>query len=197
LAKLLRVTHRLYELLSCRATNDFVVGTVGGGCVEALVTDHYPTARREAAVHAAVLSKKGLHVDPPADYHELGREGRYAWVHSDRSHGQLAVARLFRHEALDYKREPFRVISVVSPKLGTPILFVAVGESAKGSHHISLLREVDSSLKFRPYSLLDIRGWLEGAQKFGMKRFAEPVVHPILTPIVDVPAEVSLGFKAA
>lgn len=191
------MTDRYYELLSCRATNDFVVGTVGGGCVEALVTDHYPTARREATVHAAVLSRKGVHVDPPDNYHELGREGRYTWVHSDRSQGQLAVGRLFRHEALDYERELFRVISVVGPKLGTPILFVAVGEGAKGSHHISLLREVDSSLKLRPYSLFDIRGWLNGAQKIGMKRFADPMVHPLLTPIVDVPAEISLGFKAA
>lgn len=151
--------------------------------MEAVVTDHYPTARSEAVALAATLRRKGFHTEPPASHHELWAGGRYTWVHSDRSLGQLAVARLFRHEALNYEREPFRLVSIVSPKRGAPILLVAVGEGARGDHHISLLRSEGRGLGLRPYSMLDLRGLIAGGWRTGMKKLGRPLNHPILKPL--------------
>jgi hypothetical protein len=180
------VKPKLHERLSCRPTNDIAVALLGDGRAEAAVIDHFPTARNEAVTHASLLSRRGLHPDPPATYHELWSNGRYVWVHPDRSLGQLAVARLFRHEALNYEQEPFRLVSVVSPKKAVPILLIAVGEGARGERHISLLREEGPGLKFRPYSLLDLRGLVTGGWRVGMKGFGSPIAHPILKPFVDV-----------
>jgi hypothetical protein len=164
------------------------VTVVGAGGVEALVTDHFPTAREEVVAQASMLRDDGLQTEPPANCHELGREGRAAWVHSDRSKGQLALARLFRHEALDYEREPFRLVSLVGEK-ATPVLLAAIGKAARGDHHVALMREVWRQAKFRPYSVIDVRGLLDGPWRIGMKSFGKPFEHPILKPIVQqIPA---------
>lgn len=176
----------LYERLHCRATNDFAVALIGRGRIESLVTDDYETARREAATHARMLPKRGQHTLPPSSYHGLRVAGTTTWVHSDQSLGQLALARLFRHEALDYEREPCRLIAVVGPRKGAPVLVVAVGEGARGDHHVELLRESGPKLKFRSYPVVDLRGLVEGGWRMGMKRFADPVDHPVLNPVLDV-----------
>lgn len=178
------MTSDFYERLGCRPTTDFAVAVVGAGGVEALVTDHFSTARDEAIAQAALLRDSGLHTEPPANYHELGRDGRYTWVHSDRSRGQLALARLFRHEALDYEREPFRLVSVVGEK-AAPVLLIAIGEGARGDHHVSLMREIWREVKLRLYPVVDIRGLLDGPRRIGMKGFGKQFEHPILNPIVE------------
>jgi hypothetical protein len=173
---------RLHEHLHCEARLEFVVSLVGEGTSQALITDDFGTARKEAEFHASSLLRRGMHSQVPTSTHELHREQRMAWTHSDRSRGTLTIGRLAHHQALCPEAEPQSLVAVLGKRLGTPILFIATGQGSRGEHHLELLRKRAPGIRLKRFPAIDIRGAIVSSTA-GMKHFGSVAMPSYLSPL--------------
>lgn len=185
---------RLHEYLHCEARLEFVVSLVGHGTTQALITDDFGTARKEAEFHASSLLRRGVHFQVPTSTHELHREQRMTWTHSDRSRGTLTMGRLAHHQALCPDAEPQGLVAVLDKRLETPILFIAIGQESRGEHHLALLRKRAPGIRLKRFPTIDIRGAIV-PRTAGMTHFGSVAMPSYLSPLpgenIDVGRQVA------
>jgi hypothetical protein len=179
----------LHEQLMCSAGTDFVVTLLAAGHSQALITDDFDFARREAEAHAAALPSAGFRSAVPPDHHALRREGRMAWVLSAPDSTQLALGRLVYHQAVCPEQEPLGLVGVLGDK-GRPVLFIAIGVGERGEHHLGLLRSYGPRLRFQDYPVRDLRGAYPRSVS-GATQWGSADRHPCLTPASELGVAVS------
>lgn len=184
----------LHELLGCSDSGCFAVAVAGGGRSQAILTDRYQVARAEALAHAATLSNRNVGAEVPFSYHDLRREGRMTWGHSEHLRGRLVLGRVVNHQAVCPDQEALGLVAVLG-RNGHPVLFIATGVGARGDHHLELLRatvrelRTDRGLRFGAYPLQDLRGAFP--QSEGLVRIGDRDRHPLMAPILAVPDSIS------
>jgi len=104
------------------------------------------------------------------------------------------MGRLAHHQALCPDAEPQGLVAVLGKRSGTPILFIATGQGARGEHHLDLLRKRAPGIRLKPFPAIDIRGAIVPS-KTGMTHFGSVAVRSYLSPL---PGEnVDAGRRAA
>lgn len=181
----------LYERLACRPTFDYAVAIFGSGRgAAAVVTGSWGFVCAEAAALAAGLDENA--VIPPANHHELQREGRCTWIYPAPSDHRVAIGRLFRVEDFAYHGEDLGLCAALGPR-GLPILFFAVPSGRRGLAQAAAMGAAgEGMVEIREFPVRDLRYSVPRDQDGSLRQLGERFAHPAL----PVPAELEGLFGA-